>query len=89
MSEREEAYRAAKEAREGFVQRAVRGSRSSAASVTRMVNAAVYRYEHQVPEDRQDGAAETPESTEDDPTDGSRGRGPKTATALAYSRTSG
>lgn len=52
-----------------FVQRAVRGSRSSAGSATRMVNAAVYRYEHEVPEDRQDGAADTPESTEDERAD--------------------
>jgi len=50
MSEREEAYRAGKEAREGFAHRAARTSRSSAESVTRMVNAAVYRYEHQAPD---------------------------------------
>ncbi|HEY7596113.1 MAG TPA: hypothetical protein VH969_23420 [Actinophytocola sp.] len=67
MSEREEAYRAGKEARTEFVQRATRASRSSADSVTRLVNAAVYRYElekrDEVDETEDPGTAESTRDT--------------------------
>ena len=47
MNEREEGYRAGREARAGFVGRSARASRPGADAVTRMVDAAVYRYEHE------------------------------------------
>lgn len=65
MTEREEAYRAGNEARAGFAQRARTASRSSEDTVTRMVNAAVYRYEHE----RQDPAPDAAESTSDESAD--------------------
>jgi hypothetical protein len=48
MNEREEGYRAGREARAGFVGRSAKASRPGADAVTRMVDAAVYRYEHEM-----------------------------------------
>jgi hypothetical protein len=61
MSDREEVYRAGSEARRDFAHRATRGSRAGTDAMTRLVNAAFYRYEHE----KQTEAAEEPESTED------------------------
>jgi hypothetical protein len=65
MSEREEGYRAATETRVGCVERTRRGARSSADAVTRLVGAAVYLYEHQVPETRDPAQRVAGKSIED------------------------
>lgn len=68
MSEREEVYRAAREARAGFVDRTRRGMGSGTDAVTRMVDAAVYRYEHRVPDGdttREPGARSTEDTSEE------------------------
>ena len=75
MSDREEAYRAGTEARSGYVQRTTRWAHSGADAVTRLVDAAVYRYEREKhigePAETHGGGTESPpeesaESTEDD-----------------------
>ena len=64
MSDREEVYRAGSEARRDFAHRARRGSRAGTDAMTRLVNAAFYRYEHEKQAEAADGH-EDPESTED------------------------
>ncbi len=58
MSEREEGYRAEQEARAGYARRAAGSSHTGVDAVTRLVNAAVYRDEHQEDARRHDGDGE-------------------------------
>ena len=67
MSDREEVYRAGSEARRDFAHRATRGSGAGTDAMTRLVNAAFYRYEHEkrAEADETGHEHEEPESTGD------------------------